>query len=217
MMVMGTPSGDTDRDGEASQAGERNEHGWSQLYSAAFAGDLDAVESLLSLGGSADDTPPPLAAACWGSGDEATEPIIDALVAAGADVGRSDHAGWNLLHAAAMPYNHGDGYASSDGPNVDAARALIRHGVAPDVAGPGGVTALMLVAADGALAAVEMLLAAGADPTRRDDRGHNALDQARDSRQQLTEVLSTASIESADAVRRFRDSVDACVTRLAAL
>ena len=217
MMAMGTPADDTDRDAAGNQGGERNEHGWSQLYSAAFAGDLDAVESLLSLGGSADDTPPPLAAACWGSGDEATEPIIDALVAAGADVGRADDAGWNLLHAAAMPYNHGDGYASSDGPNVAAARALIRHGVAPDVVGPGGVTALMLVAADGALDGVEMLLAAGADPDLRNDHGRNAIDQARDNRQQLTEVLATAPPGTTDAVRRFRDNVDACLTRLAAL
>jgi ankyrin repeat protein len=215
MTVMKRPSSDRDRGGDADPVGERNEHGWSPLYAAVFASDLDAVETLLSLGASADDTPPPLAAACWGSGDEATEPMIDALMAAGADAGRDDEHGWTLLHAAAMPYNHGPGYTSSDGPNVAAARALVRHGVSPDIAGPDGVTALMLVAADGALDAVEALLAAGADPARRDDQGRGALDHARDSQRQLTEVLATAPPETVDAVRRFKDQVEACVTRLA--
>ena len=212
---MTMPPGEPEHDPDLERIGRRNEHGWSPLYSAAFSGDLEQVRSLLTLGAAADDDPPPLAAACWSSGDEATEPIIDALVAAGADPFRTDDAGWSLLHAALMPYNHGRGYASSDGPNLPAARALVRHGAAPDTPGPGGVTALMLVAGDGAIDALDLLLAAGADPARRDEDGHSALDHARDSERRLTDVQATATAETTDAVRRFRDRVSACATRLA--
>jgi hypothetical protein len=85
------------------------------LYLAAFEGDIGAVEALVALGGDPNDEPPPLAAACWGTGNDpaATTGIIDALVGAGADIHRRDSGGWSLLHAASMPYSHGDGYAGS--------------------------------------------------------------------------------------------------------
>ena len=196
----------------------RNEFGWSRLYVAAFANDAEAVETLAALGVDLNDDPPPLAAACWGSGEypEATKHIIDVLVAAGADIHRRDSVGWSLLHAAAMPYTHGDGYASSDGPNIAAIQALIGHGVAPDVTGPGGATALMLVAGDGDIDAVDALLALDSDPRVRDDQGDRALEYAADSERRLTEVITTASTETIDAVRKFRDRTRQCVGRLAA-
>lgn len=196
----------------------RNEHGWPRLYVAAFAGDVGAVEALLALGADPNDQPPPLGAASWGTGDDpaATSGIIDVLVAAGADIHRRDSAGWSLLHAAAMPYSHGDGYSSSDGSNVAAIQALISHGVAPDVSGPGGTTPLMLVAGDGALEAVEVLLTLGSDPSIRDDEGDRAYGHARTSQRQLTELLATTSAETADAVRAFRDRVRQCAERLSA-
>lgn len=198
--------------------GRRNEHGWSRLYVAAFAGNVGAVEALAALGAAPNDEPPPLAAACWGTGDDpaATTRLIDVLVAAGADVHRIDDVGWSLLHSAAMPYSHGDGFTSSDGPNVAALQALIGHGAAPDVAGPGGTTALMLVAGDGALDAVDVLLASGSDVRLRDDQGESAYDHARNSERRLTEVLAIASAETTDAVREFRDRARRCAERLAA-
>ncbi len=194
----------------------RNEHGWSRLYVAAFGGDLGAVRTLLALGADADDDPPPLAAACWGLANDpaATAGIVDALIDAGADVHRRDGAGWTLLHAAAMPYSHGEGYESSDGPDPAAIEAVVRHGVDPDAIGPGGQTALMLVAADGELAAVEALLAAGADPDLGDDGGRRAVDHARDAERRLSELLATATSDTADAVRSFRDRTRQCADRL---
>ncbi len=202
--------------GHGAVLDRRDEHGWSRLYVAAFAGDVAAVEALIELGASPDDDPAPLAAACWGSGDElvAAGRIVDLLVAAGADVDRRDPAGWTLLHAAAMPYAHGPGFASSDGANVAALASLIRHGVAPDVVGPGGVTALMLAADDDALDAVDLLLAVGADPEVRDHHGDRAVDRVRESERRLTDLLATASGETRDAVRRSRDRVRECVERL---
>jgi hypothetical protein len=115
-----------------------------------------------------------------------------------------------------MPYSHGDGFASSDGPSLAALQSLISHGVAPDVGGPGGITPLMLVAGDGALEAVEALLALGSDPRVRDDRGDRAYDHARSSERRLTELLATASAETTRAVREFRDRARECAERLAA-
>ncbi len=193
----------------------RNQHGWSRLYAAAFAGDLGAVEGLIALGADPNDEPPPLEAACWGSGVATTGAIVDALVAAGADVHRRDGAGWSLLHAAAMPYSHGTGFASSDGASPDAIVALVRHGVPPDVVGPDDTTALMLTAADGAVDAVEALLAAGADPSRTDRLGRRALDHAREAERQLEAVLADAAAESRAAITDARDRARRCGDRLA--
>lgn len=195
----------------------RNEHDWSRLYAASFANNVGAVQALVALGADPNDEPPPLGAACWGSGDDpaATTCIIEALVAAGADVHRRDGPGWSLLHAAAMPYSHGDGFASSDGPNVAAMHALVSHGVAPDIRGPDGITPLMLVAGDGALEAVDALVALGSDPSVRDDQGDRAYDHARSSEERLTELLETASADTVDAVRTFRDRARRSAERLA--
>jgi ankyrin repeat protein len=196
----------------------RDGHGRSRLYVAAFAGDVGAVETLLALGADPDDDPPPLAAACWGSGDPTgnSAQIIDLLVAAGADVHRRDDGGWTLLHAAAMPYSHGSGFESSDGANPSAMGALIRHGVPVDVAGPGGTTALMLVASDGALAAMQDLLAAGCDPEMRDHAGQRAVDRARAREERLTEILAEAESDTAPAVAAACDRVRSCIDRLSA-
>ena len=196
----------------------RNEHDWSRLCVASFESNVGAVEALVALGADPNDEPPPLGAACWGRGDDpaATTRIIEALLAAGAAVHRRDGAGWSLLHAAAMPYSHGDGLASSDGPNVAAMHALISHGVAPDIRGPDGITPLMLVAGDGAFEAVDALLVLGSDPSVRDDQGDRAYDHARSSEQQLTDLLETAPVEALDPVRAFRDRARRSAERLAA-
>ena len=180
----------------------RNENGWSRLYVAAFAGDAGAVDALLALGADPDDQPPPLGAVCWGSGEPTeTARMVDSLVGAGAVTNVRDGHGWTLLHAAAMPYSHGEGFESSDGANAEAVQALIRHGIPPDVTGPDGVTPLMLVAGGGELGAAEALPAAGADRNVMDAHGLGALDHARQSERRLREVLAEASAEHTDAVR----------------
>lgn len=136
------------------------------------------------------------------------------MVTFGADVHRPDRVGWSLLHAAAMPYQHGEGYTSSDGPNVRALLAVIDHGVSPDAPGPGGATALMLVAGGGALDVVDALLDASVEPDRHDDLGRRAVDHALDSERRLTDLLETAPADTADAVHKSRDSARACAVRL---
>jgi ankyrin repeat protein len=199
----------------------RDANGWSRLYVAAFADDPGAVEALLALGAAPDDHPAPLAAACWGTSaaPDGAGRVIDLLVAGGADISHRDGAGFTLLHAAAMPYGHGSGFESSDGPNPDAMRALVRHGLPVDSTGPGGVTALMLVAGDGDLAAVDVLLAAGANPRLRDHEGRTAFDHARDAERRLSEMLDdlapTAVDTPADALGRRQARAGRCAARLA--
>jgi len=196
-------------------------NGWSRLYVAAFADDCGAVEVLLALGADLDDAPSPLAGACWGTSaaPDGTGRVIDLLVTAGADITHRDAAGFTLLHAAAMPYGHGTGFESSDGPNPDAMRALIGHGLSVDIAGPGGITALMLVAGDGDLAAVDAMLAAGANPRLRDHEGRGALDHARDAERRLSELIDdlppTSADSQSDAIGRRQARVGRCAARLA--
>ncbi|MFN0089831.1 MAG: ankyrin repeat domain-containing protein [Acidimicrobiales bacterium] len=194
----------------------RNEHGWPRLTVAAFSVDAGAVEALLALGADPNDEPPPLGGVCWGTGEDAaaTARIVDLLIDAGADVGRRDGAGWTVLHGAAMPYAHGAGYASSDGANPAALAALVRRGVDPDAAGPGGVTALMLAAAGGEIDAAETLLAAGADRARRDDDGRRALDHARRRDHELAAAQLAVGSDASRAVAAARQRLARVVARL---
>ncbi|MDH4144644.1 MAG: ankyrin repeat domain-containing protein [Acidimicrobiia bacterium] len=193
----------------------RDAWGNTRLWTAAFSGDADAVEALLTLGLAAEDDPAPLAAACWGSGDEHTERIVDLLVSAGADPARRDLAGWSAVHGAAMPYSHGDGFESSDGASPTALRALHRAGASLDVAGPGGTTALMLAAEGGELEALATLLELGADRRRRDGNGATAADRARVAAASLAGVLADADPSQTPAVQAALDRVNACIVRLA--
>ena len=86
------------------------------------------------------------------------------LVQKGAAVNR---AGWTPLH-----------YAAS-GPGVDVLRWLLDQGAAIDAPSPNRSTALMMAARYGASESVEVLLARGADPRPRNDRGMSAADFAR--------------------------------------
>lgn len=64
--------------------------------------------------------------------------------------------------------------------DTGAVRALLGEGVNVKAAGQDGVTFVMRAAAAGHAEAVQLLLAAGADPAARDREGRNAADRARD-------------------------------------
>lgn len=98
------------------------------------------------------------------------------LVAAGAAIHRE---GWTPLH-----------YAASGG-GFDVVRWLLEQGAPIDAPSPNRSTALMMAARYGASESVELLLARGADPRLRNDRGLSAADFARGAgRDALAERLT---------------------------
>jgi hypothetical protein len=101
---------------------------------------------------------------------------VQRLVARGAALQRE---GWTPLH-----------YAASGG-GFDVVRWLLEQGAAIDAPAPNRSTPLMMAARYGASESVELLLARGADPRPRNDRGLDAADFARGAgRDALADRLS---------------------------
>ncbi len=78
-----------------------------------------------------------------------------------------DEPGWSALHYAAA------------GPNEQVVRWLLAHGADVDARSPNGTTPLMMAAGYGGLSGAEVLIAAGADVTLRNDHRMTAADFAR--------------------------------------
>jgi hypothetical protein len=89
---------------------------------------------------------------------------VQRLVARGAAIQRE---GWTPLH-----------YAASGG-GVEVVRWLLEQGAAIDAPAPNRNTPLMMAARYGASESVDLLLARGADPRPRNERGLDAADFAR--------------------------------------
>jgi uncharacterized protein len=103
-------------------------------------------------------------------------PLCEQLLAHGA---RAELPGWAPLH-----------YAAS-GPSPRVVELLLAHGVAVDSESPNRSTPLMMAARYGSEESVQLLLAKGADPKRRNERDLNAGDFARlAGRERLAERLS---------------------------
>jgi ankyrin repeat protein len=152
------------------------------LHLAAMAGDADAVEALLAAGANLRVEPSVLGSACFSFSkdrDPRMERTIDLLVAAGLDPNDVDAGGYTPLHAALSADAFGLDYAESDGINVAAAVALIRHGASIDIVYPDtGYRPLHAAAAGDSGTLVALLLDAGADPTQRTTAGETPLDVA---------------------------------------
>jgi Ankyrin repeats (many copies) len=184
------------------------------LWRAACFVEPGLVEALLGAGANPNAAPSALAGACWPSflgqiegGANDIERNIDLIVAAGGDLDERDEHGYGPLHGALMPYNHGTGFASSDGPNAPAARALIRNGLSIDITfDDHGTRPLHIVAGEGDVASIEFLLAAGADPSERTDEGHTPLDAARARLEQMrsynNEIINAHSVPRLEAAIR---------------
>ncbi len=103
----------------------------------------------------------------------------EALLARGA---KADREGWTPLH-----------YAAS-GPEAGVVALLLERGAAVDARSPNGSTALMMAARYGSEAAVDLLLARGADARRRNDRDLDAAAFARAAgRESLARRLEAAA------------------------
>lgn len=155
----------------------RDEKGQHALFLAMREGSNKVAAVLLARPDLAVDTPnasgetPLMMAALKGNLE-----LMPQLVARGAKV---DGDGWNALHYAAT------------GPEPRAVQWLLEQGARVDAPSPNGSTALMMAARYGPEAAVDLLLAKGADPKRRNDREMNAADFARSAgRDKLADRLA---------------------------
>jgi ankyrin repeat protein len=193
----------------------RNKHGWTRLRQAAFQRAPDQVELLLKLGADPTlDRGKLLSAASWYASEEyhkATERTIDLLVAAGEDVNATDHHGYTALHCAVHDYAHTPSdeewwNASSDGSDVTATRALLKHGADPNAAGSNGMTPLLLAASAsyGGALCVEALLTAGADPEKSGNGGMTPLMVAAHRRRVESIRLLLAHGAEASRVDRYK-------------
>lgn len=92
--------------------------------------------------------------------------------------------------------------------DIDTVKRVLDEGVNPDAAGKSGGTALIKAAKEGHTAIVQLLLFYGADPTLKNNKGHNAIEVAdgnnhnhiasilRDARSEQSVTVHVGSVNS---------------------
>jgi len=150
----------------------------TQLREAACGGDIKKAEEFLKRGASVNATDPlgnsalTFVEACRRHDDllESRAPLVELLIAKGAEVNHQDRDGFTALM-----------YAARNG-DTEAVNALLRSGASVNVADNTGETALIKAAASSCTEeTVRALLSAGADLSARDHKGRNALEAFRSS------------------------------------
>ncbi|MYI67020.1 MAG: hypothetical protein F4107_13950, partial [Gemmatimonadetes bacterium] len=175
----------------------RNDHGYAPLHSAIGRGNLGAMSALLDAGANVEAYAggiwgtPLISAAMRISGtsnnrNAATMAMIDALLAAGADVNAVDEDGdtplLNVLRRGrtglySTDQRMRDAEATADSV-VDLALKLLEAGADPGAQGAWGQTPLHEAAEYRTPVLVQTLVAAGADPNERDEYGSSPLHRA---------------------------------------
>lgn len=146
--------------------GVRGDLGRTALHYAAAYDDLREVQRLCREGANvnaqADGGEPPLF-------DALSEAVVNALVAAGADLNAQDHLGYTFLHRKAC---------EGDAPALG---WVLAHGAALDRVDHEGNTALHTAAWLGDTATIDVLVQGGAPLLRLNHQGRSALDIAVES------------------------------------
>ena len=138
------------------------------LMEAAFNGDLEEVQRLVSAGAVVDAADPDQRTSLMWAAFNGHTAVVDFLLEQGAKLNAKDSNGRNALM-----------YASS-GPFAETVDLLLTKGAEVNVQGTlEGFTALMTAAAEGQVDVVRLLLAYGADPSLTDQDGDTAASFAR--------------------------------------
>ena len=135
----------------------------ADVPAAAMVGDVDAVRRLVDLGLPVDALDAQGCTALLRAAGGGHLPVVDLLLARGADARHAAHSGATPLSAAVSMRQ------------LDIVAALLDAGAPLEQRLPGGVSVLMLAAALGLPDVVARLLAAGADEQAVDDKGLSAL------------------------------------------
>ncbi len=143
-----------------------------EIFEAVRAGDV-ARAAALARGGAAREADADGATALMLAANLGNLAMVEALVAAGADVNAADARGFTpLFHAC---YN-----ADEDRGFPEVVKALLAAGADREARIGYGVRPLMYAAGNGEAGVVEALLAAGADPAAKNEGGRTALMMVKD-------------------------------------
>ena len=138
----------------------------NSLHSAAEAGDVAEIESLLGLGFSIDRRDDAGLTSLMMAVVNDKLQAVKCLLKQGADPSLQDNDGWNVLHSA------------SQGGNPEVIELMLSHVPNIDSETKVGATPLMIAAGNDNLQAVKYLLKQGTDPSLQDNDGWNVLHYA---------------------------------------
>lgn len=139
----------------------------TELFSAAQAGDLEQLNNLLQSGADGNaSNDEGLTVLMMAAGNGHLE-IVDTLIKAGANVNAADKLGWTALMKAIYNYDMDKGF-----PEI--VSALIEAGADIETQIAYGTRPLMLAAGYGQAGVIDVLLAAGADVSAKNEGGFTA-------------------------------------------
>ena len=166
----------------------------NSLHSAAEAGDVAIIKSLLALGFSIDGRNDTGLTPLMMSAANGKLQAVKCLLKQGADPSLQDNRGWNVLHFA------------SRGGNPEVIELMLSHVPNIDSRTKMSSTPLMIAAVNDKLQAVKCLLEQGADPSLQDNDGWNMLHYAsRGGNPEVIELM-LSHVSSIDSITKEGDT-----------